>query len=101
MPYIEPARRPKYDPLIEALDYRLEDCGREAGDLNYVFSRLCGLWWKREPRYKTICFVIGTLVCVAFEFYRRVAGGYEDQAIKKNGDIEEYKETKRWWNLIR
>lgn len=96
MPYIEPERREEYDTLIEALDSRLEDMGREAGDLNYVISRLCGLMWKGEPRYKTICFVIGTLVCVAFEFYRRVAGGYEDLAIKKNGDLKEYKENRRW-----
>ena len=100
MPYITPERRERYDQLIEALDWRLEDGGREEGDLNYVFSRLCGKWFKWDPRYRTICYVIGTLFCVAFEFYRRVAGGYEDRGIKTSGDIEEYKETKRWWTKL-
>ena len=102
MPYIAPERRVIFDQLIEALDFRLDDKGYEAGDFNYVVSRLCGLRFKAEPRYKTICIVIGTLVCVAFEFYRRVAGGYEDEAIKKNGDLKEYKKEKwSWRNLIR
>ncbi len=101
MPYIAQDRRAKFDQLIDALNFRLEDLGREEGDFNYVVSRLCGLWFKSEPRYHSIARITGVLENVKQEFYRRVAGGYEDKAIKKNGDLEEYKEKWSWKNLIR
>jgi len=37
--------------------------------------------------YRTICIVMGTLLCAAFEFYRRVAAPYEDRKITTNGDV--------------
>jgi hypothetical protein len=95
MPYVDQEVRKVYDPLIEALQEEILAEGDTPGDLNYVISRIVGRVWKNTPRYKTICIVIGTLVCVAFEFYRRVAGGYEDKAIKKNGDIPEYDNCNR------
>ncbi len=103
MPYVDRQRRAKLDQLIEALNYRLDDLGYEPGDFNYVFSRLCGLWFKAEPRYGTIARITGVLENVKQEFYRQVAGGYEDEAIKKNGDLDEYKRKEKWsWrNLIR
>ena len=90
MPYITKDRRKDYDRSIDNVQSTLTCNGDEPGDLNYVLSRIIGRVWKNTPRYKTICVVIGTLVCVVFEFYRRVASGYEDKAIKKNGDIPEY-----------
>ena len=33
---------------------------------------------------------LATLRCVAFEFYRRIGGPYEDTAIDRNGDIDCY-----------
>ena len=90
MPYIDSERRKDYDKGINDIQLLLKYHDDEPGDLNYVLSRIVGRVWQNTPRYKTICVVIGTLVCVAFEFYRRVAGGYEDKAVKKNGDIKEY-----------
>ena len=91
MPYITEERRDMLDPEIEMLQGAITSQGDEPGDLNYVLSRLVGRVWMNTPRYKTICMVIGTLVCVALEFYRRVASGYEDKAIRKNYDIIEYR----------
>ncbi len=91
MPYITEERREQLDPEIEMLQDIITSEGDEPGDLNYVLSRLVGRVWMNTPRYKTICMVIGTLVCVALEFYRRVASGYEDKAIRKNYDIIEYR----------
>jgi len=90
MPYIRLEDRDLYDESINDLASTLEEQGWVAGHLNYAISRLCGRMFRSESRYKTICVVIGTLFCVAFEFYRRKAAPYEDTAIHINGDIEEY-----------
>lgn len=90
MPYITQLRRGELDNEIKALQDKLEDLGNEAGDLNYTLSRLVARQFWKKPKYVKICMCIGTLVCVALEFYRRAAGPYENKAISKNGDIEEY-----------
>ena len=90
MPYITQDRRGELDDEIEILQDRLESMGSEAGDLNYTLSRLIARQFWKRPKYVKICMGIGTLVCVALEFYRRAGGPYEDKAILKNGDIEEY-----------
>jgi hypothetical protein len=90
MPYITQARRKVVDAQIESLQEQLTLGGNEAGDLNYTLSRLVAHQFKHKPKYVRICMAIGTLACVALEFYRRAAGPYEDGAIKANGDIEEY-----------
>jgi hypothetical protein len=90
MPYIKPVHRIALDPYIDALRDRLRTGGNCPGDLNYVISRLVGAQWIDEPRYKTIAKVVGVLTNVTQEFYRRIAGPYEDKAIEKNGDINEY-----------
>jgi hypothetical protein len=78
------------DPEIEILQDKLEMQGSEAGDLNYTLSRLIAYQFWKKPKYVKICMAIGTLMCVALEFYRRAAGVYEDKAIRVNGDIKEY-----------
>ena len=90
MPYIMQDKRPYIDTEIELLQDKLEQTGSVAGDLNYTLSRLVAHQSWRKPKYVRICMAIGTLACVALEFYRRAAGPYEDKAIKKNGDIKEY-----------
>ena len=90
MPYILQEKRDKYDSDLDGLTTTLESESNDPGHLNYVISEIVGRVWNKERRYKTICMIVGTLVCVAFEFYRRVAAGYEDKAISKNGDTFEY-----------
>jgi hypothetical protein len=62
----------------------------EAGDLNYILSRLVGFFFKDTSRYPTIATVTGVLENVKQEFYRREAAMYEKHAIENNGDIPEY-----------
>jgi len=81
MPYIKQEARKKLDEKI--LTLRPES----AGDLNYTITRLCLGWLNRHGKnYLNICTVMGTFICGAFEFYRRVAAPYEDTKIKENGD---------------
>ncbi len=90
MPYITKDRREKLDTEIFVLQDKLEEMGNEAGDLNYTLTKLVARQFHKAPTYWRVCMAIGTLACVALEFYRRSAGPYEDKAARKNGDIEEY-----------
>ena len=96
MPYIRPELRNKVDVEIDALSKAIIATADEdsiEGILNYTFTSLLStitLSSKPSWRYKLINRVMGMLECVKFEFYRRLAGPYEDKAIKSNGDISTY-----------
>jgi hypothetical protein len=80
MPYIEASQK-------IAIDEGGMRVVATAGDLNYFITRALIQFWSRDKRYLTICIIIGTLVCAALEFYRRVAVSYEDKKIIDNGDV--------------
>lgn len=98
MPYIPS------DPDREKLDLPLHrlteavnaledgDATAWAGRINYLVTRLM-LRTLPKKRYWVMALGVGTLVCAILEFYRRFVAPYEDQAIKKNGDIPEYEEA--------
>jgi hypothetical protein len=115
MPYIKEDRRLSLDECIENMTnclilnaYResfeqypsennkiLEKLSNDqflsiVGDINYTFSRvLSGVMG--EVSYSKIALITGVLENIKQEFYRRVAGTYEDKKIVENGDIKEYK----------
>jgi hypothetical protein len=60
------------------------------GVLNYVITRLCAKLIS-DVSYPKIAMITGVLENVKQEFYRRLAGPYEDQKILQNGDVTEYK----------
>ena len=90
MPYIKQERRNELDLEIAALRFKLERLGNIDGDLNYVISRLISGRFFETPNYSMIARLTGILENVKQEFYRRVAAPYEDEAIKKNGDLPQY-----------
>lgn len=87
MPYIEPFKRDELDPLINMLAFSLTTTNSEAGDLNYVITKILLAQVGPEPAYDEINKIIGVLECAKQEFYRRYAAPYEDDKIKKNGDV--------------
>lgn len=116
---------PSCDPVTKEVVEALSSFDDDAieGVLNYFISSLLGLTLCREISYKWInraigvlqrvarlvsrqeCWgdesirlgrVLGVLRCVELEFYRRVAGPYEDGArITRNGDLLFYSEVGR------
>ena len=67
-----------------------EDILNICGNLNYVITKICaGII--TNPSYSKIALVTGVLENVKQEFYRRLAGPYEDKKILENGDIKEYR----------
>lgn len=95
MPYVTPEIREPFrnhiDELIVAVS-ELSDKQRD-GALNYVISELVtksmrpNIGWD----YYSIHRAHGVFQDAASEFYRRVAGPYEDQCIERNGDLYGYK----------
>ena len=81
MPYINETRR------IQLLNTET-DHPRVSGELNYCITQLLLDYWDfHGPSYQIINDIIGALEGAKLEFYRRVAGPYEDTKIKQNGDI--------------
>jgi len=94
MPYIKSEDRKLIDDEIDDLVGQLMSFNENEieGILNYVITQIInktmlsyGKW-----RYYKINRVMGILECVKQEFYRRLAGPYENKAIEKNGDLRYY-----------
>lgn len=96
MPYIPQSTRDiidqSIDELVASISDSIDDDPEFAGIMNYTITTLlCKIYGPRW-RYHKINEVIGVVECVKQEFYRRLAGPYEDQAIEKNGDIDGYRQ---------
>jgi hypothetical protein len=88
MPYIRPEDRPRFDNEIDALVEEVLVAGDiTPGEVNYVMYTFLLRLFKAIPKYRTINIIDGALDDVGKELYRRHFGPYEDQAIKRNGDI--------------
>lgn len=98
MPYIPREQRGELDPAIDDLAARIAVLAARtetdlavAGLLNYSCTRLAlsviRLRFTRV-RYGAIALVAGTFHTIADEFYRRIAGPYEDRQIERNGDVD-------------
>lgn len=79
MPYILRNRR---DELLAW------DVPRNAGELNYLFTRMAlGYVLHRGESYQTYNDIVGALECAKLELYRRKAAGYEDGKAIVNGEV--------------
>ncbi len=98
MPYIAPELRRELDPLIDQLASRLaaqaESAGYDGaftGLLNYTCTRLALATirsrWGRL-RYWLIAALTGVFHNMATEFYRRLAGPFEDVQMPQTGDVD-------------
>jgi hypothetical protein len=98
MPYIKKEDRIILDPHIDRLACALASRAVESADdaayaglLNYTCTRLALLVIRQrfqKIRYWIIATTSGVFHNIADEFYRRLAGPYEDQQITNNGDVD-------------
>ncbi|MBI3335558.1 MAG: hypothetical protein HY001_03615 [Candidatus Portnoybacteria bacterium] len=101
MPYIATNERRKLDPLIDKLAKQITKQakarkydGAFAGLLNYACTRLALKVARLQfgkMRYWLIALLVGVFKNIADEFYRRIGIPYEDNQIKKSGDVDLYK----------
>ena len=94
MPYIDDKEREQIDPRLYALLMHMGPL--TPGQFVYIMY-MVALWQATNggvdklPVHWTKCNeIMGNFDCAAKEFYRRVAGPYEDKAIDKNGDCIPY-----------
>jgi len=99
MPYISAKLREEIDILCDELIFytnntlaRLKQENKAKGVANYLITRLVlGLLKPSDGwNYSSLADVIGTLEAAKLEVYRRLVAPYEDDAIRKNGDLVEY-----------
>jgi len=88
MPYIDQSSRDGFVEVGEAMENAEI---HTPGELNYI----CTLAIREFMRDKKFCYAtlneaIGALECCKLELYRRLASPYEDECVKKNGDIDFY-----------
>jgi hypothetical protein len=89
MPYIPKVIRERLDTKIEFL----ADDIQTVGDINYVISRIIGMFLLRSGiSYHVMSGILGTLHAAANEFYARIIRPYEDTKITENGDVHEYEQ---------
>lgn len=93
MPYIAQKDRPQLDEHIDKLAEEIKKMagtygydGAFAGLMNYSCTRLA-LKVIPARRYWSIALITGVFKNIADEFYRRYGVPYEDEQIKKSGDV--------------
>lgn len=101
MPYVSQIQRTyvdyQIDDLLKTLNNEISTPKIE-GILNYVITRiLLGTHTVAEGLcYAELNTKIGVLECVKLELYRRIGDYYEDEAERKNGDVQEYKDAQTY-----
>ncbi len=81
MPYVDEQTKIK-------LRFRDNQFPTTAGELTYLIYRLAHQFLRFKGKcFTTCCLIMGSFICAAFEFYRRVIAKYEDKKIKENGDV--------------
>lgn len=81
MPYIPKNRR---DELCPSVNSQIDT----PGELNYVMTVFALQYLKSHGlSYDTLADITSAFENAKLEFYRRVAGPYEDQKIGQNGDV--------------
>lgn len=84
MPYIKQDDRHTFESHIQNLAADAEN----AGDLNYIITKMLHLYIKKKGlRYANCNEVIGALECCKLELYRKLIGPYEDEKIVENGGV--------------
>lgn len=93
MPYIKQEYRELLDFHIDSLVDQINNNFQPEevdGILNYTITRILTNN-SQKWRYRDVNRNIGVLECAKFELYRRIGNCLEDNAVLKNGDLNEYK----------
>lgn len=86
MPYIKKEDRYRWEHALKGIALQPP---RDAGELNYLITRLTHIFLGTEYKYQDLNDAIGALEGAKLELYRRYVAPYEDQKIKENGDVPE------------
>ncbi len=89
MPYITKFDREKYEKPLAEIEKLLSDLSNDkvAGEINFVFTRLCKAALCKFHRYARYNAVVGALECAKLELYRTEIAPYENVKRAENGDV--------------
>ena len=79
MPYISKEARAELDQSTRG--------PVNAGELNYVITRLVLMWIGPHADYATYAAAVGVLETLKLELYRKAIALYEDVKCAKNGEV--------------
>ncbi len=88
MPYIKEKHRAPIDQALIGVFKLIRTYKLNAGEINYLFTKIMHALFKKTPEYTTINDITGAVVCAREEFGRKVVAPYEDKKIKENGDLK-------------
>lgn len=92
MPYCTQMERQRMSSALESLCAAISvNPAESAGQITWIITKLIARFF--SGRYYVRATGFGVLECAKMELYRRRDAVKEDEAIKKNGDVEELKET--------
>lgn len=93
MPYINLESRTIFDTEINKLIELLRDSDKIDGNINYCITRIVSgaLQPDNGWNYTIASDAIKAFECAKLEFYERILRKVEDNAISRNGDINEYR----------
>ena len=85
MPYLRTMERIYFYKVVESLKNHAIS---SPGELNYLFTEIINQYFMNHTKnYHTINDIVGALESCKLEFYRRVAGPYEEKKIAENGEV--------------
>ncbi len=85
MPYIKQDARHTFESHIQNLAADAEN----AGDLNYIITKMLHLYLKKKGlKYANCNEIIGALECCKLEMYSRVIEKYETDKANQNGFVD-------------
>ena len=87
MPYVPEDQRKRFEPDLSKLKRKLELIYRPKGTLTYLVYSLGVSYFKGRESYTAMSDSISALNDAAEEIRRRYLNPYEDEAIKRNGDV--------------
>jgi hypothetical protein len=87
LPYITQDKRAYIHPEISELARKIKAMEGREGVMNYTISELINLVYGPDLRYKDVNEIVGMLECAKQEFYRVVAGPYEQEKLESNGKV--------------
>lgn len=87
MPYIKKEDREKFNLILAPFMVRSELNNLNAGELNYLITKIIDRQLGLAPNYARYNEIIGMLECCKLELYRRMLAPYEDKKKDSNGDV--------------
>jgi len=95
MPYLEENHKQELEKVMELdhdatyiASHNTKDFAGAVNYLNFVIAKKRFAEGSEFKKYYQFALWTGTMLCCVLEVYRRLIAPYEDEAIKRNGDVE-------------